>query len=307
MQCLESLSCQTYPQIEILVIDDGSTVENAKMLDELIKTDSRIKIFHKPNGGVSSARNYALNQAVGSYICFVDSDDWVEPEFVEVLISAVRRNTSQLAVCNWVAEFEGQEVDVKKYINDEICYNQTGAYHAIIHYTGISGFLCNKIFYQNLVTQPLNENYHYCEDLVFVAHYLKNVSKMSYNNSQLYHYRQGRGNATGNMSYNNKIFSLLPAYQEVEKIYTSSNLTDLPLVRKSVLKIALNLRARYKLNKVNNKEELNRIMEIIKSYLPNVLHSNKIAMAEKINIILTWLIPVLMFRIKCKLLKRSIE
>lgn len=109
------------------------------------------------------------------------------------------------------------------------------------------------------------------------------------------------------MSYNNKIFSLLPAYQEVEKIYTSSNLTDLPLVRKSVLKIALNLRARYKLNKVNNKEELNRIMEIIKSYLPNVLHSNKIAMAEKINIILTWLIPVLMFRIKCKLLKRSIE
>ena len=53
MQCLESLSCQTYPQIEILVIDDGSTVENAKMLDELIKTDSRIKIFHKPNGGVA--------------------------------------------------------------------------------------------------------------------------------------------------------------------------------------------------------------------------------------------------------------
>ena len=75
IQCLKSLSCQTYPQIEILIIDDGSNAENAKILDELIKSDSRIKVFHKPNGGVSSARNYGLNQSIGNYICFVDSDD----------------------------------------------------------------------------------------------------------------------------------------------------------------------------------------------------------------------------------------
>lgn len=307
IQCLKSLSCQTYPQIEILIIDDGSNAENAKILDELIKSDSRIKVFHKPNGGVSSARNYGLNQSIGNYICFVDSDDWVEPEFVEVLISAIKRNTSQLAACNWIAEFEGHKTEAKKHINDEICYDQKGAYHAIIRSTKISGFLCNKIFEKNLVTQMLNENYHYCEDLVFVVHYLENINKMSYCNSQLYHYRQESGNATSNMTYNNKILSLLPAYQEVEQIYSSLQLKDLPWVRKNVLKIALNLRARYKLNKIKNKEILNQIEGVIKLYLGNILISNKISISEKINIIMTWIIPVLMFRIKCKLLKRSVK
>ena len=307
IQCLKSLSSQTYQQIEILIIDDGSTMENAQMLDELIKFDSRIRVFHKSNGGVSSARNYGLNQSVGNYICFVDSDDWVEPEFVEVLISAIKRNTSQLAACNWIAEYEGHKTEVKKRINDEICYDREGAYHSIIRSTRISGFLCNKIFEKNLVTQMLNENYHYCEDLVFVAHYLENINKMSYCNSQLYHYRQGSDNATSDMTYNNRILSLLPAYQEVEQIYSSQQLKDLPWVRKNVLKIALNLRARYKLNKIKNEKILNQIERVIKLHMADILTSSKIPFSEKVNVVMTWIIPVFMFRIKCKLLKRSIK
>lgn len=306
-QCLWSLSYQTYQRIEILVIDDGSDVENANMLDELKKIDSRIRVFHKTNGGVSSARNYGIKKSVGNYICFVDSDDWVEPEFVEILISAIMRDTSQLAVCNWIAESMGCETEIKKDTNIEVCYNRDSAYHAIIRSTEISGFLWNKIFIKNLVTHMLNENYHYCEDLVFVAHYLMNISKMSYNHSQLYHYRQASGNATSNMTYNNKILSLLPAYQEVEQIYSSLQLKDLPWVQKNVLKIALNLRSRYKLNKIENNGNLNRIKTVIELYMPKIIKSKNIPISEKTNVILTWFFPVLMFRIKCKLLKKTIN
>ena len=305
-QCLESLLSQTYSNIEILIIDDGSTIENANMLDSTVANDLRIKVFHKPNGGVSSARNYALDRITGDYICFVDSDDWVEPEFIQILVDSIGKNDSQLAVCNWVAEFTERGTIIDKSREKIECYNQNEAYHAILCYAGIQGFLCNKMFKKKFVIQLLNENYHYCEDLVFVSHYLKKVSKMSYSSLQLYHYRQTSGNATNNFSYNEKILTLLSAYQEVERIYKELRLIDVPFIEKNILKIALNLKARYKFNKVKDIDFFNNNEMIIKKYLFGTIISKYIPIAEKINVILTWMMPVVMFRIKCKLLKRSV-
>ena len=304
-KCLDSLCSQTYSKIEILIVDDGSTIEYANMLDE-IKKDLRIKVFHKSNGGVSSARNYALKKAGGDYICFVDSDDWVEPEFVQTLVDSLERNESQLAVCNWIAEFAERKTVIDKKQGKMENYNQDEAYHVILCSTEIQGFLWNKIFKKNLITQFLNENYHYCEDLVFVLHYLKNVNRMSYSSLQLYHYRQMESNATSNFAYNKKIITLLSAYQEVESIYKELKLKELPLVKKNILKIALNLKARYKLSKAKDIEFLKKNKKVIDKYLSENIFSTNISIAEKINIILTWMMPVFMFRIKCKLLKRSI-
>lgn len=305
-QCLESLLSQTYSNIEILIVDDGSTMENANMLDSTVANDLRIKVFHKSNGGVSSARNYALDRVTGDYICFVDSDDWVEPEFIQFLVDSMEKNESQLAVCNWISEFTERGTIVDKSREKIECYNRNEAYHAILCYTRIQGFLCNKMFKKKLVIQLLNENYHYCEDLVFVSHYLKKVSKMSYSSLQLYHYRQTGGNATNNFTYNEKILTLLPAYQEVKDVYKELKLMDVPFIEKSILKIALNLKARYKLNKVKDIEFFKKNEMVIKKYLFRTIVSKYISVAEKINIILTWMMPVPMFRIKCKFLKRSI-
>lgn len=305
-QCLKSLCSQTYSDIEILIVDDGSTIENANILDRTMVNDLRIKVFHKLNGGVSSARNYALSRVAGDYICFVDSDDWVEPEFIQTLVDSIGKNESQLAVCNWVAESTKRETIIDKSQEKIVCYNQGEAYHAILCNREVQGFLCNKMFKKRLVTQLLNENYHYCEDLVFVSHYLKKVTNMNYNSLQLYHYRQTGGNVTNNFTYNERILTLLSAYQEVESIYKELGLTDVPLIEKRVLKIALNLRARYKMNKVRDIESLKNNEIIVKKYLNGNLISANVSIAEKINIILTWMMPVLMFRIKCKLLKRSI-
>lgn len=305
-QCLESLCSQTYSNIEILIVDDGSMIENANMLDSATVSDLRIKVFHKPNGGVSSARNYALGKVIGDYICFVDSDDWVEPEFIQILVDSIGKNESQLAVCNWVAESTEKGTIIDKGQEKIECYDRNEAYHAVLCHTGIQGFLCNKIFKKKLITQLLNENYHYCEDLVFVSHYLKSVSKMSYSSLQLYHYRQTGGNATNNFTYNEKILTLLPAYQEVESIYKELKLMDVPFIEKSILKIALNLKSRYKLNKVKDIGFFKKNEMVIKKYLFKTIVSKYIPVSEKINIILTWMMPVPMFRIKCKLLKRSV-
>lgn len=82
-RCVESIMSQTYKMIEILLVDDGSSDRSGQICDDLALLDKRIRVFHKENGGVSSARNFGIEQASGEYICFVDSDDWLDTDYFE--------------------------------------------------------------------------------------------------------------------------------------------------------------------------------------------------------------------------------
>ena len=90
-RCVQSLRNQTYPQIEILLVDDGSTDQTGALCDRLAKRDFRIRVFHKKNGGSSSARNMGITEARGEYLGFVDSDDYVEPDMYEKLYAAIEK------------------------------------------------------------------------------------------------------------------------------------------------------------------------------------------------------------------------
>lgn len=86
IRCVESICKQSYRNIEIILIDDGSSDKSYEICEKLSCQDSRIHVYRQKNKGVSSARNNGINQAKGNYICFVDSDDWVDPDYVEILI-----------------------------------------------------------------------------------------------------------------------------------------------------------------------------------------------------------------------------
>lgn len=96
-RCVESLRAQTYRNIEIVLVDDGSTDESGKYCDRMSFTDGRIHVYHKPNGGSSSARNLGIEKAMGEYIGFVDSDDYVEPDMYERLLLAIREHGTNAA------------------------------------------------------------------------------------------------------------------------------------------------------------------------------------------------------------------
>lgn len=85
-QCIDSILAQTYKDFELILVDDGSKDKSGEICDEYVKKDSRIRVFHKKNGGVSSARNYGIDNAQGTYICFVDSDDWVDETYLEDML-----------------------------------------------------------------------------------------------------------------------------------------------------------------------------------------------------------------------------
>ena len=102
-RCVESIVGQTYKNLEIILVDDGSPDNCPAMCDEWAEKDSRIRVIHKENGGVSSARNAALDIATGDYIGFVDSDDWIEPEMYASLIRKISESGKNIALCSYYA------------------------------------------------------------------------------------------------------------------------------------------------------------------------------------------------------------
>lgn len=101
-RCLKSLTEQTYRSIEIILVDDGSTDDSGRICDQWADRDSRIRVFHKENAGPSDARNFGLQKAAGAYISFVDSDDWCDSSYIEVLLRTLLETDCDIVECDYV-------------------------------------------------------------------------------------------------------------------------------------------------------------------------------------------------------------
>ncbi len=117
-RCVDSVINQTYKNIEIILVDDGSPDNCGKICDEYAAKDSRIKVIHKANGGLSDARNHGIDAATGEWLLFIDSDDWIHPQTVEVLYNAAIKNRVNVSACNF-AETQGEQPDVDSSIEAE--------------------------------------------------------------------------------------------------------------------------------------------------------------------------------------------
>lgn len=304
-KCISSLLTQTYSSYEILLVDDGSNEDVADYCDELSHKDLRIRVYHQKNRGVSSARNLGLEVAEGEYIAFVDADDWVEPDYIEKLLSAIEMN-AEMAICNICYDYgKDSNSDLTGSNLKKVEYNKSEVYKELLYSKEIGGFLCNKLFKKKFITKRLDESLHYSEDYVFVAEYCRQITKAIYLDSKLYHYRQDGNSATKELSYNSRIYTLMESYKNIERIYLEELPTEEVFVQKNTLKIALNLRARYLIGRVNNKEEYLQIIKTIKSRIILVLKSSKIPFFTKLNIIGTLLLPRTMLKMKNKVLGRK--
>ena len=113
-KCIESLINQSYKNIEIILVDDGSTDECGNICDEYKRKDNRIKVFHKKNEGVSAARNDGILMATGEYITFVDSDDSITYDYCERMLETMIKNTAQIVICSLFLFKEGENIQIKE-------------------------------------------------------------------------------------------------------------------------------------------------------------------------------------------------
>lgn len=119
---IESILNQTYKNIEILLVDDGSTDSSGKICDSFSKVDPRIRVFHKANGGLSDARNFGIEQMRGQYVAFIDSDDYISNDFVWKLYSSIKNNDSEVSICSFsLVDEKGEKIKDELLDSGEVC------------------------------------------------------------------------------------------------------------------------------------------------------------------------------------------
>lgn len=147
-QCVNSVRQQTYSNLEIILVDDGSTDGSGAICDAWAKRDARIYVFHKKNGGLSDARNFGLERATGTYIGFVDSDDFIHPQMYEMLIDAMKEKDAQVAACDFARE---NEEDFRKPVDvSRISHQVLGGEEALANLNLPLSTVCNKLFSKEL-------------------------------------------------------------------------------------------------------------------------------------------------------------
>lgn len=193
-KCVESIIKQTYKNIEIILIDDGSTDNSGKICDEYAKLDNRIKVIHKKNGGVSSARNKGLKEVQGQYIHFVDSDDFISPKLIQLLFKEANKYSAEFVAAGFSRE-SNLPVGVEPEVLPPDFMTETNVEFintfldmpTQIMYTPWAKLYKKEIIQNNNITFP--EDIDLGEDLLFNLKYYTFVKKGVFLNKSLYSYR----------------------------------------------------------------------------------------------------------------------
>lgn len=300
--CLNSLLSQTHQNIEILLVNDGSTDGSFQLCREYANKDKRIRLFNKENTGVSDSRNFALERAEGEYVCFVDSDDTVDTDFVAFLLKRMKDNMADISSCGvYFSQNECNTGSEKSFVAE-----REQLYYLTVENKQFQGYLCNKMFRKDLIgSLRLQKDLKKSEDMVFVASYLKHCLRGSVSESKKYHYVFREGSASRNFGFHYNMVSLLAAYEQLLEIYESESPEDYFRICRNYLKINLNLKGRLKLAGIQDEALHARLEKNIHDYFLPVMREKRIPLKEKANIVTTKLFPVGMLRLKQAVLKRE--
>ena len=184
-RCVDSLLTQSYTDFELILVDDGSRDSSSDICDEYARKDGRVKVFHKENAGVSSARNLGLDNATGEFVVFVDSDDWVDIHFLEYLYTAVHKEKFDIAVCE-IINYYGHKIKIS---NNSLIEKGKCAY---IKHQIIAGFtsVCNMMFNREFIeaNRLRFEKVRYSEDFIFSIKAICLSKRITYVANHLYYY-----------------------------------------------------------------------------------------------------------------------
>lgn len=214
-QCVESIVNQYYTKWELLLVDDGSKDKSGEICDEFVLADQRIKVFHVKNGGPSRARNKGINEATGKYIVFVDSDDWVDPNYLKDLFYANLEIENDWVVSSYrTCYFEKNKQSIKECALENVFFDFSEKAQAFqfldlsgIFFTNVAKLYRTEVIKQNNIF--FNERYTLAEDTLFNFNYLQyingSIRVLNYIN---YNYRQIVGAASLIKKYNPQVLEV---------------------------------------------------------------------------------------------------
>lgn len=223
-RCINSVIAQTYKNLEIILVNDGSFDSSGIICDEFALKDSRIKVIHKKNGGLSDARNVGINIANGFYFTFIDSDDWVSNDFLEKLYNLCINYNAEISICDFV-ETKTTNTFLSDLKNNQVIqYTNIESLYQLTKYSKTQfGIVCGKLYHKKLfdnVRFPVGK-IHEDEFVSYILIY--NANKIVYIDRKMYYYFMRNESITrNNFNIRNKL-NALEAFQERASFYKNIN------------------------------------------------------------------------------------
>ena len=234
-RCVESIVGQTYRDLEIILVDDGSKDHSSQICDEWAKKDGRIKVILKENGGAATARNRGIEAASGEFIVFIDSDDWIEPSMFEILLSAIQEEKADVVEClldrfkdgEQPCRYDGAPIS-------RIHFDPEGALEELIRERKLHQTPVNKLYRTELVKGIPFQEGCICEDEYWTYQVFGQAKSIVFLDVVLYHYYQSAGSVMRS-SYSLKRLACIDAYQRRLEYVTEHFPRLVPLANRAYL------------------------------------------------------------------------
>lgn len=210
-RCVNSILSQTFKEFEVILVDDGSTDYSGMLCDQYSNRDSRVRVIHKTNGGLSDARNVGIDAALGKWILFVDSDDFIEPEMVSTLHTLAVNEKAQIAICGIRNCYEGMSSIQYPKIEQFSCTG-TEALRMTLEGGKIPGSICDKLIQRELVVGKYFPRGKIYEDAFYMPELLLSAEKVVVTTQPLYNYWHRRGSITTH-PFTPKKMDVIKAYE----------------------------------------------------------------------------------------------
>ncbi|MCR5636948.1 MAG: glycosyltransferase [Clostridiales bacterium] len=266
--CVKSILLQTYKNLEIILVDDGSPDKCGAMCDNYAEIDDRIKVIHKTNGGLSDARNAGLAICTGDYISFIDSDDHIHPEFYSILINTIKEHNCDIAECDVKKVFLNEKTsNIIPDNHDTSVYGTEDALCMLVNDNIIYQHVWNKLYKRSVVDNIIFNVGKTNEDEFWTYQIIGNSTKIAHCFVPLYYYTQRKGSIMGS-GYSLKRLDALEAYQKRQEYLREK----FPVVAaKTESSVFFGCYYAYKATvKWLKGKEKSRSKSIIKSYMKNI-------------------------------------
>ncbi|MDD2970520.1 MAG: glycosyltransferase [Lachnospiraceae bacterium] len=215
-RCVKSIQRQSYSNLEIILVDDGATDHSGQMCDDYAREDDRIKVIHKKNGGLSHARNAGMKLATGTYIAFVDGDDWIDERMYETMLSAMLEQEADISICRYRQVYPDETVD--ESTGNAVVFQGREALTCLIEERDeyqIQNAAWNKLYRRDLLQGQEFPVGRWYEDIVYTTILLSKINRCVYLDSAFYNYVLDREGSIMSHGLNARILTdQIPAYFE---------------------------------------------------------------------------------------------
>lgn len=288
-KCIDSVIEQTYSNLEIILIDDGSLDNSSKICDEYGNKDKRIIVIHKPNGGLSDARNYGLNIATGNYYLFIDSDDFILSNTIEEMYKCLIMTNSQISICNMIRIFEDGTIS-----NFYTPVDHITVYEGKERFISLSQpSVCNKLFKSSLFKNIYFPKGKFYEDTFIYHELVYNANKIVFTGKNDYYYLSRKDSILGKPKYSDRYFDFIEAVSKRMIFLLEHNIQ--PYANDACLSVyAAVANAEKYITKTNkNKKKFENIKVIYAIAFKKLIKLNSINIKQKMRLILLYYFPAI--------------